>query len=180
MAFFALGWASPGTTGMPTGLGRALFGLCVVLTLVSFALAARLHRSAARLPVPADTGLTSEVRRRTGRRFGLVLALEWGGCAVIAVILALTGHTEALPALIALIVGLHFLPLASLFGVPGYRITGIAMSAVAVIGALIAVLTSADSLWLMIPGLGSTVVLYATCAYLVRTAPAIPGPAVLG
>jgi hypothetical protein len=174
IAFFALGWTSMGTTGMPVVLVRTLFGAGVVLTLVFFVLAARMHRSAAAVPVPVDDPLTAGVRRTTGRRFGLVLALEWGGCAVIAVVLARTGHTEALPALIALIVGLHFLPLASLFRVPGYRVTGAVMCAVAVVGAVIAQLASAASLWMVIPGLGSAVTLYATAVHLVRTAPAIP------
>ncbi|MCF3961996.1 hypothetical protein [Streptomyces fuscigenes] len=174
MAFFALGWTSLGTTGMPAAVARTVFAAGVVLTLGFFALAVRMHRSAARLDAPADDPLSRDDRRRAGRRFGLVLSLEWGGCAVIAVVLGVTGHTQALPALIALVVGLHFLPLAAVFQVPGYRVTGVLICASAVAGALTAELGSAASLWAVIPGLGSAVTLYGTGAYLFRTAPAVP------
>ncbi|MBP0457405.1 DUF7010 family protein [Streptomyces montanisoli] len=171
MAFFALAWTGWGTTGVPAGTGKALVGAGAVVTVVFFVLAVRLHRSAALLPVPTDDPLTEQAVRGTGRRFGVVLGLEWGACGVIAAVLGATGHPEAIPALIALIVGLHFLPLATLFHVDGYRVTGWVMCAVAVAGALLAILTSTRALWAAVPGLGSALILYLTSAYLVRTAP---------
>jgi hypothetical protein len=168
MAFFALAWTVWGTTGMASVPGKVVFGVGVVLTVVFFVLAARLHRMAAHVPVTVDDPLTDEVKQHTASRFRLILVIEWIPIIALGAILGSTGHTEALPALIALVVGLHFIPLATLFRVSGYRTTGIAICMVAVIGALLAVLLSKSILWTLIPGLGSALILYLTSGYLIR------------
>lgn len=166
MAVFALGWSAGGVSSLPVGAGRAVFGVCAAATLAFAVLAARTGRSAA--GAPDDGSLTPEIRRRTGRRFLLVLGAEVAAVLVIGRVLAATGHTEAVPALVALAVGLHFFPLAPLFGVRAYHVTGAALCSVAVAALVLAPLTSTPALWTLLPGLGSALTLYATSAALLR------------
>jgi hypothetical protein len=50
--------------------------------------------------------------REAGRRYGIIVGIEFGACGLGAVALGLTGHSDYLAALICLVVGLHFFPLA--------------------------------------------------------------------
>lgn len=50
--------------------------------------------------------------RAAGRRYGIIVGIEFGACGLGAVVLALTGQSAYLAALICLVVGLHFVPLA--------------------------------------------------------------------
>ena len=64
---------------------------------------------------------------KKGPRFGIITALEWVGCGIV-VALALGFHRMDLLAVgISLVVGAHFLPLASLFDFPVYYVTGVAI-----------------------------------------------------
>ncbi|QIQ04185.1 hypothetical protein [Streptomyces liangshanensis] len=169
MACFALGWSAGGVGSLPVTAGRAVFAGCAVLTVVFAVLAARMTRRAA--GAPEDTDLTPAVKRAAGRRFLLVLGAEIVAIFVIARVLGATGHSEAVPAVIALAVGLHFFPLAGLFGVRFYHLTGAALCLFAVAALLLAPLTSTPALWTLLPGLGSALTLYATAARLVQPRP---------
>ncbi|HEY1485550.1 MAG TPA: hypothetical protein VGF84_05570 [Micromonosporaceae bacterium] len=103
-----------------------------------------------------------------GRRFGLIVAIEWIGLGVVAGLLGATGHAVAIPAVICFGVGLHFFPLARLFHVRIYVLTGILLCLIAVATLILAPLTSAGALWTALPGFGAAVVLYATIIALLR------------
>ena len=105
--------------------------------------------------------------RNSGKWFGLIFASEAALIAIASIVLGDTGHDALIPPVIALIVGLHFLLLAPLFRLPLYNVTGIAMSALALV-CIIAVIAgwrpAGDSLffWSSVVGLGSAALLWAT------------------
>lgn len=88
-------------------------------------------------------GQTSALRdRAAGRRYGILIGVEFAAIAVGAAILGLAGQAEYIPAWICAVVGVHFFPLAPLLRDPSLTVLGIALCAVAVtglIGGLVAV-----------------------------------------
>lgn len=70
--------------------------------------------------------------KRAGILFGIIFGIEAGVIALCATLLARHGQGVWIPIAIALIVGVHFLPLAHVFGVPLYYWTG----AVCILGVL--------------------------------------------
>lgn len=176
MAFFGLGWLACGVTEMPVTAGRVVFAVGVAVSVTFAVLASRMSRRAADAPAsgeptsdaPPSHAPTADRKRKVGVRFGLVVVAEWVAIFVIVRVLVSTDHTEAIPALVAAAVGLHFFPLAHLFGVRAYHLTGAALCASALAAAVLAPLTSTPALWTAVPGFGSAAALYATCAHLIR------------
>jgi hypothetical protein len=173
MSLFALGWTATGVSSLPIGAGRVVFGVAVAMSVVCLVLAVRMSRAAAAAPTAADTapdgiGFTDQQKKAVGRRFGIVVLAEWAGVFLIVAVLGRTGHSEAIPAVIALAVGVHFFPLARLFHVAGYWITGSALCLFALAGLALAPLTSTPALGTLLPGFGSALALYVTCGYLLR------------
>jgi hypothetical protein len=79
-----------------------------------------------RLPnLPSSSSPTAE---KMGRNFRMVLMAEVLLIVLAIVVLGRSGHPDLITASIALIVGLHFLPLAAIFRVPLYYATGIVMT----------------------------------------------------
>jgi hypothetical protein len=105
--------------------------------------------------------------RNSGKWFGLIFASEAALIAIASIVLGNTGRDALIPPVIALIVGLHCLLLAPHFRWPLYYVTGLAMSALALV-CIIAVIAgwrpAGDSLffWSIIVGLGSEALLWAT------------------
>ncbi|RII14268.1 hypothetical protein DSC45_21505 [Streptomyces sp. YIM 130001] len=58
------------------------------------------------------------------RAFGWINLAQWAVIAVVAVVCGRAGVPEYIPALIAVVVGLHFVPLAAVFGQPQLRVPG--------------------------------------------------------
>lgn len=166
MAFFGLGWLACGVTEMPVTAGRVVFAVGVAVSVTFAVLASRMSRRAADAPRSGEP--TADRKRKVGVRFGLVVVAEWVAIFVIVRVLVSTDHTEAIPALVAAAVGLHFFPLARLFGVRAYHLTGAALCASALAAAVLAPLTSTPALWTAVPGFGSAAALYATCTHLIR------------
>ncbi|MET9553437.1 hypothetical protein [Streptomyces sp. NPDC006645] len=168
MAFFGLGWMACGVTDMPVAAGRAVFAIGVAVSITFAVLGARMGRRAAATPT-TDTEPTAARKKKAGVGFALVVVVEWVAIFAVARVLVATDHAEAIPAFVAAVVGIHFFPLARLFGVGAYHWTGAAMCASALTAAVLAPLTSTDALWTAVPGFGSAAALYATCVYLLRT-----------
>lgn len=168
LGYFALAWTFWGlSSGVPVGVSVPL----EVVAVVGFAglvwAAGLMFRRAARIPVVPGSG-ARERGRAIGRRFGIVVAVEFVGLAVVALVLSAVGHPHLIPAMICLGVGVHFFPLIRLFRVPVYAVTGVAMCAVAALSAVVALLSGQVALLTMLPGLGAALTLALTCAYLVR------------
>ena len=77
-----------------------------------------------------------------------------------------------IPPVIALVVGLHFLPLAAVFGVRLYYLTGALISisaAVAAVALLMGVTLGNPFGWSVVVGVATAAVLWATAFVLLRT-----------
>lgn len=80
----------------------------------------------------------SSVDERTGPVFGVVVLIEVVLCAAGAIWLRRAGRTSLVPAWIALIVGLHFFPLAPLLRYPALAIWAALVTLVALVSVTVA------------------------------------------
>ncbi|CAL9540795.1 hypothetical protein [Streptomyces sp. enrichment culture] len=112
LALFGLGWWLLATSAFDgtARLVEVVVGCAVTLGLMLAA--RRFLPSSAGGPFPAD-------RRR---RFNQINGLQWLLIVVIAVVCARAGAPVLIPALVAIVVGLHFLPLAAVFEQPRLRV----------------------------------------------------------
>jgi hypothetical protein len=166
LAFFALAWSgwavstAPGVwmwaVQVPAGAG----------TLALIGVAGLLYRRARAAPAGQQEAGQREAGPSIGRRFGLVVLAEFVGLFVLAAILGASGHAEAIPAVVCAGVGVHFFPLARLFQLRLYDLTGMALCIVAVAAAASALATGTAVLWTAVSGFGAAAVLYATSAAL--------------
>ena len=118
--FVWFGWAQAGPPAgwsIPLGIGSAA-GLAVALA--GGVLSWRPRSGAAAMHDP---------RLRSG--YWRVVAFEVIAIVLGVIALEATGQRAYLPAWILLIVGVHFIPLARLFGTPGLRLAGVALIGVA-------------------------------------------------
>ncbi|MEU0088279.1 hypothetical protein [Streptomyces sp. NPDC006274] len=153
LAAFALVWAfaaGSGIASMPVAVAVGAVG--AVLTGAAVALAFRGAAGPARRVV--------RLPEKWNRGVGLVNGLEV--VAVFAVIATAnaTGHAELIPPGICLVVGLHFFPLARLFDQWQYTWTGVLLTAVAVVGAVVAAAGSPGETVRVVVGAGAAVVLW--------------------
>jgi hypothetical protein len=162
LSMFGLSWASWGTTDLASAVVNTVISIAALSTVASIVGATVLFRRSASAPSGADI-LRGQ---RVSRRFGIIVAAEFIGIFVVARTLAVTGHTELIPALVCLGVGLHFFPLRRLFHVSFYGFTAWALCLITVATFVLAPLTGESQLWTMLPGVGAAAVLYATCARL--------------
>ncbi|WP_327070631.1 hypothetical protein [Kitasatospora sp. NBC_01302] len=165
LAFFAFGWTVCGTSDLHSSpLTAALLTVAALASLAVFGFAVQAGRQAAHTPAGGDRARG----KAAGRRFGLIVTAEWIGIFAAVRALDATGHPHLIAAVIALGVGIHFFPLARLFSVPVYDVTGAVLCLIALATLLLAPLTGSDVLWTLLPGLGSALGLYATCAHVLR------------
>lgn len=155
--FAWFGWAQAGPPAgwsVPLGIGSAA-GLAVALA--GGVLSWRLRSGAAAMHDP---------RRRSG--YWRVVAFEVIAIVVGVIALEVAGRTAYLPAWILLIVGIHFIPLARLFGTPGLRLAGVALIGVAAAAA--AAGAASDILPSAVAGAGGGLVCLACGASCLRLA----------
>jgi hypothetical protein len=165
---FGLFWAISGSSSLP-GVPRVLGYL---LAVVIAGILLRALRRAAR----TNSGEAPSPRTRVYRIFYFVVAAEVVGILVAVRVCVALGRPEAIAGLIALVVGLHFVPLARIFRVKVYYGTAAVLCLVTVVTWALAPIhvvvqgTSVD-LWTVIPALGSAVGLWGTGAMIVWGAP---------
>ncbi len=131
MTFFAAYWAYAGTLFLGGSAQPLVFVLTSLVTVACFISAFLLIRASSRLP--AGTMPVTQQRRLWGW-FAFVFGLEIVLIALANIALPMLHHDTLVVPVIALIVGVHFLPLAALFQVPTYYVTGIAMALLGAIG----------------------------------------------
>lgn len=123
MAFFGTLWAFMGVMGLQ-GWGTALLLIIAVAIGASlFIGAGSLTRASRKL---TNQGLKSDSRfsKKIKLKFNLIFAGEGIATFVVVAICNAIDRSELIPILIAIIVGVHFFPLALLFQVRLYYITG--------------------------------------------------------
>lgn len=163
--FFGGGWAMAGGS---TLAGAAYWGVIVVTICVTIALlvsAILLIRAARKLP-SENTPEAQKRGREAGRAFGIIFGVEFLVIFVAAFLLGQFQMTSLIMPVIAFIVGLHFLPLASVFHMKVYYLTGLAL---VLLGVIVVILVFArgevagtSDLGDMIAGLGSALILWLT------------------
>lgn len=106
--------------------------IIAVLTGLLCLVALQQLQAARRMPTAPANASQSQFIQTRRRRFGIVLGFEWVPIFLAAFILGRMGHPELILPVIAVIVGLHFIPLAMLFDFPLYYWTAGAFVLVAV------------------------------------------------
>jgi hypothetical protein len=162
LSIFGFLWFRLGIGPHLPGPARAI--TAVLAALLSAALIATGWRRAR-----DSAGVAALAHAEVRRHFHLILSLQWIAIAVAVVALGATHHPHPIPAAVCAIVGLHFFPLARLFGTPAYHLTATALCVVAAATFVLAPHTPA--LWTALPGIGAATVLYATCAVVLTRGP---------
>lgn len=169
MAFFGTMWGLWASSVIQPGTASVLY-YCLV-GLIALALVASglwLIRTVRRLPREAAPMSRQHAveGRRYGIVFGIIFGLEGLFIGIASYVCSNILHNEnALVPVTAIIVGLHFLPLARLFQVWPYYVTGAVLTLLGLVTLLViptnAVL-GAGYAWIGVPGIGSALTLYAT------------------
>lgn len=160
MALFGAAWTAAGTGGIEGAVGVVILILGWLIAAALCIGSVRLRRGAEGLP-RSDSPQAQSRRRHTLRRFNLVFGLEIVAIAVAVFFLVRLGLGSLIPSVVALIVGVHLFPLAKLFGIRAYHLTGAVLCALA----LVTLLFAPESR-LALVGMGSAVTLFATSAYM--------------
>lgn len=151
MSVFAAVWCVVGMRASGTGwLGAILPALGITGALVLVAL--RLGRNA--------SPLSEAEQSRQGRLVGWASAAEGVAILIAANVLANTGHRALTASAVAIIVGLHFVPLARGLPAPSYYATAALLVGIGIAGALAADPTR----HVRDVSIGAAVVLWATAA----------------
>lgn len=138
MFFFGAFWLLSGLYGgrvsaRSLGLGFLLAGMALAAC-IGIMVTRSVRQSSGNAP-PSEEQVA--VSQQTGRRFGWITAIE-GGAIFLAIVLLNAAHRSPFIApAIAIIVGLHFFPLASLFDARVYYATGSFGCAIGITGLLI-------------------------------------------
>jgi hypothetical protein len=169
LAGFGALWALAGGASLPTRAQAALI-VVVVVVIAGFSVAiARLWRHARELPASRSPEAVAR-SISAGRRLGCLFALEGVTIAAASWLLSTSRHDALIAPVVALIVGVHFLPLAPLFQVRAYYVTGIAMILLAM-GGIAAVAVGARPggasvfVWSSVVGIGSALILWVTALW---------------
>lgn len=172
MAFFGTMWSYTGTIGLK-GLGKPwvlIISLIIGLGLIGNAL----------LLISKSSKLSNENSnppRNNSKNirfwFNIVFALEFIAIYLAVFLLNRTSNTELVPIVIAIIVGIHFLPLAYLFQIKMYYLTGILITLIALITWLFIPLNSIINgneidLYLSVVGFGSAIILWITGFFILQ------------
>ncbi|MDX3063686.1 MULTISPECIES: DUF7010 family protein [Streptomyces] len=153
LSVFAVVWAFAGASGLASP-GAALTVEIAAVPLAAAAVLLAYRRGAAPSPRMVD------LPRNWARSVGIVNVVELVAVFAVIAVANASGHPAFVPPAIALVVGLHFFPLAHLYDQWQYRVTAVVLSAVAVTGlALIAAGLSDESVRAVV-GLASAVTLW--------------------
>lgn len=166
MAFFGTLWAGIGIRGMQGWEFPVLITLSLLIGVVLFISAIQLINNSSQL----SNEVIKEDRdrwRKKNRWFGIIFSLEGLLIAIAAFICVSTNHLNLFVPVMALIVGAHFFPLASLFQVPIYYITGTLLCLLATIVMLtfpVKIIVSDHQImaWWVSVGFGSALILWGT------------------
>lgn len=132
MAAFGTLWAGTGVMGLQgwgfpyVELAAIFVGIIMVIVGISL-----IHASQKMSNQVSDDG--ARRLKRIGFLFNMVFIAEGLLIGIAIAICNLTNQTDLIPGVIAIIVGIHFLPLASLFQIKVYYATGVLLCLLALI-----------------------------------------------
>ncbi|MGH3631877.1 MAG: hypothetical protein ACRDRL_31110 [Sciscionella sp.] len=163
LSYFTLAWVGWGLSNAARMVATPVLIVTVLLCVAAVIGGVRMFRAGGALTVePRQPGMNG--------RFGLVVVAEFVGLGIAAAVLGATGHSLWLPAVVCAGVGIHFFPLARLFHLRMYYVTGWLLVLIAVATMVIAPLLQAPAaLWQMAPGFGAAIVLFITTVALLDT-----------
>jgi hypothetical protein len=161
MAFFAAAWWVAGVLGGHQFTGLAAIGPVVSVVMV---LAARARLSDAPAADPAH-------KKRRNRIVGWAAGLEGLAIFVAANFLNRNGLGDYIFPVVAIIVGLHFLPMAKLLPMGIYYLSAALLVAVGVVGLFVPAMDRPFAV-----GVSAAIVLWITCLARLAKSPA-PSPA---
>ncbi len=161
LSVFALIWAFAGASGTGSATDAVPVTVEVAAVLLT---AAAIHLGHRRDAAPSPR--TVHLPANWARGVGIVNAAEVAAVAAVIAAAAGTGHPRVIPAAVALVVGLHFFPLARLYDQRRYRWTGALLSAVAAAGLALTATGLSDETLRLVVGLGCALVLWATAYHL--------------
>jgi hypothetical protein len=154
LALFGLAWWLGGAIAIPGTAGTVLVTLGVLTT------AAILTVGWRRAPRYVGGPIGDHVKTR----FNRINATQWGAIIAIVAVARLFGVPSWIPALVVIIVGIHFLPLATLFHWSAYRATACLLIAIGAIGLTLAITGTSSSTVQILVGLPAALTLWATTA----------------
>lgn len=131
---FGAFWASSSRTEWPSAFVVAGYALIALITAALMTAGVALMRRSRQRPRAIDASAAQQ--RRTGTFFLAIFAAEIVAMNVVAYALARHHLMQYLIPAIAIIVGLHFYPLARLFRAPSFHVTATVMT-VAGIGGVV-------------------------------------------
>ncbi|CAN7449806.1 hypothetical protein LJR153_003006 [Paenibacillus sp. LjRoot153] len=165
MTFFGALWASIGIVGSHQLVAQWPLVLSAIITLILLSGAISLFvksRSINHTVTPKER----EDWKRINRKFGLIFGLEGLAIFLASVICNTLDHFEVFFPIMAIIVGIHFFPLASLFREKFYYGTGIVMSILGIISLFLPINATIGDVSLIaistFIGFGSAVTLWVT------------------
>ncbi len=172
LTFFGAYWGFISAAFMSGAFQVFAFILVGIVSLSFFGIGVMLLRYARSLPKtlsPEDAA----VGKRIWMWFGIIFGTEILLIALASILLSTLQLDRFIPPVTALIVGIHFFPLALLFRVPVYYLTGVLLSALALV-ALVALLLGLPIAgpspynWSLFVGVGTTLVLWLTVFFIAR------------
>ncbi|MGW1336169.1 hypothetical protein ACWD7B_18015 [Streptomyces rubiginosohelvolus] len=170
LALFGFGWWLLATSAFGGAARPIAVGAGCLVTVGLMLAARRLLPASAGGPFPAD-------RRR---RFNQINGLQWLVIIVIAVVCSRAGVPVLIPPLVALVVGLHFLPLAAVFGQPRLRVPAALLVVAGLAGAAVWLADGPDHAVRFTVGLISALCLWGTALWTVAGTASAAGRGVPG
>lgn len=163
MVVFGLAWAVVAAIGLTSaGPARVVAGAGAVVLAVGVATAALRSR-------PARTVRRGRTTGNPGRDFGWVNLAQTVLIVAAVVGLVRAGHPVLIAPVTCVVVGLHFLPLARIFGiVPLYLWTGTILIVIAAVGFVLVAAGVSTGAVLAAVGLPAAVILWGTSLQLPR------------
>jgi hypothetical protein len=163
LGFFSVAWFSWGAAGQPDWLGIA--------TLIGAVLGIAVAAAGAVLGFRRPRAEAALADRQAGRRYGIIVGIEFALAAAGAMAWGLAGQPDFIPIWISAVVAAHFFPLAPVLRDGSLRLLGALMLLVSVAALLTAVATDAHPAMVTGPGCGALLLAFASAGL----AAAFPG-----
>ncbi|MFU1798642.1 hypothetical protein ACM1RC_32690 [Paenibacillus azoreducens] len=165
MTFFGALWAAIGIIGSHELGAPWLLVFSGIVTLILLIGAVSLFGKARNMN-DAVTPKEREQWKKINRKFGLIFALEGLAILIASVICNIFNHFEAFFPIMAIIVGIHFFPLARLFRENFYYGTGVVLCILGIITSLLPINATLSGISLIATstfiGFGSALTLWVT------------------